>query len=1158
MPVIGFTFLTIQTPVAEQETYQRLESILNLQIGQIENWLNERLSDCITMKDSVNLAADVQSLLQHKNDRLYKFVLTKQLESLQTTFSYGYESVLLVDTTGNVLVGTGNNTDVSSVVQTFLARVVANKEIVNTDLYREENDHIHMDWMVPILGYSGSDKRVIAIVILRIDPKRVFYPLIQSWPVPSASAESLLVRQDGNQILYLNELRFSKDSALNFRRPLSELSLPTSVAILSNQFGTTLGVDYRGVKVLASYASIPGTHWRLLTKIDQSEVFAHTWTAFIWIEGILGVAIMGISVLLYCMFHQQTKLQQLTLIEERTKSDQLLRQFYELPFIGMAIVSPDSKKWLNVNDRLCEILGYSREELKQKTWMDVTHPEDIVDNNKTAEALSQFKVDHRLIKKRYIRKNGQIIVVSVNLRYIRNPNDQADYLILTIDDITERVLTEKRSAKLKLFYSDLVNINEEILYASDTLQILDILCRVPIESGLMSMTWIGVKNPETLCIEPLIKHGQGLEYLDGVNLSVTEDIDSNQGVVVPAYRNKKASISNNALNDPVMAPWQKRLSAQGWKSIASFPIIRHNECYAVFTLYHSDVDFFDDEVITLFNTLINVVSYALELKNHHIHLEQLVEERTKELKKAKDEAELANQSKSLFLANMSHEIRTPMNAIIGFANLLQQKIEQPSEKIKLNKIIASGNHLLGIINDILDLSKIEANHLTLEQNSFLISAVLNHILNIMTTRVNEKGLTLIEEIDPRLDRLFVEGDALRLRQILLNILSNAIKFTDQGCITLRAILVSENQERVTLRFEVQDTGIGISEAQQSNLFQSFEQAEPSTTRKYGGTGLGLAISKRLASMMGGETGVMSCLGQGSTFWFTVLLKVGNITALPQEKIISKKNLRTDASVLLVEDNEINQEVAREILESYGIKVDIAQHGGEAVTMIEQKHYDLVLMDLQMPVMDGLEATTKIRQLPIGENIPIIAMTANAFEEDRRRCQLAGMNDFVAKPVDIKQLYTVLAHWLPQQDSTGTDEDKRDEKNEKDEKDEKDQRDTPDPVNCLIDQAIGLKFLNGNLASYQRFLFKFADTHLSDADKIQAALAVDDHAVAERIAHSLKGIAATLGMEPLRTLAYTLEKKLHESLPASELLTDLAPLREMLEAVCAEIQAIKLK
>ena len=536
------------------------------------------------------------------------------------------------------------------------------------------------------------------------------------------------------------------------------------------------------------------------------------------------------------------------------------------------------------------------------------------------------------------------------------------------------------------------------------------------------------------------------------------------------------------------------------------------------------------------------------LKNYQMHLEQLVETRTEELEKAKLEAELANRSKSTFLANMSHEIRTPMNAIIGFAYLLQEKIRQPSEQEQLSKIISSGQHLLGVINDILDLSKIEANQIILEEASFLVPSILDYVRNMMSSQAGSKGLQIVEEIDPRLYTQCVRGDQLRLRQILINLSGNAIKFTDLGCITLCARVVSEIDDHIMLRFEVQDTGIGLTSAQQVNLFKAFVQADASTTRKYGGTGLGLAISKSLAQLMGGEIGVVSSPGQGSTFWFTAKLKLCDTVELIREKaIFTSIGLRRGAHILLVEDSEINQEVARGILESYELIVDIANHGLEAIKMIENKPYELILMDMQMPVMDGLEATRNIRQMSLGKKIPIIAMTANAFEEDRRNCEEAGMNDFITKPVEPERLYALLAQWLPEESAVPSLYETKTSRNL-----------LPfirGSDSNLIDVAIGLKFLGGNPVSYQRMLIKFADKHLTDADNIQSALSAGDFASAKRIAHSLKSISATLGIAALQEKAKTIEHEINDIVCSDELADDINLLRTILTAVGAEIKSM---
>ncbi len=419
--------------------------------------------------------------------------------------------------------------------------------------------------------------------------------------------------------------------------------------------------------------------------------------------------------------------------------------------------------------------------------------------------------------------------------------------------------------------------------------------------------------------------------------------------------------------------------------------------------------------VTAFSDIRESQRITRELELHRNHLETQVRQRTEQLEVARLEAEASSRSKSAFLANMSHEIRTPLNAVLGMVHLLRRDAPTLEQLDRLDKIDSASQHLLAVINDILDISKIEAGKLVLDETTADIRSILSRVVSVLGERAREKGLDLQIESDEFKHSLI--GDPTRISQCLINFLGNAIKFTEKGQIIIRARCVSENDDKVEIRFEVEDTGPGIPEESIARLFRNFEQADSSTSRKFGGTGLGLAITHRLAELMGGTVGVSSQVGKGSCFWFTARLKPNDeameslrstIAGLTPEAVHSTLAGR---HVLIVEDEFINQEIARELLAELGVTADTAGNGVQAIELIQRQPYDLVLMDMQMPEMDGLEATRRIRAMPEFMLLPIIAMTANAFAEDRERCLAAGMNDFLTKPVEPDELKSLLLRQL---------------------------------------------------------------------------------------------------------------------------------------------------
>ncbi len=1235
VPATAWLVVFLHTPELERDTYANLEVVAQLKAQQLEHWIAERDNDA-------RAVASDPLLVEHMGALRAGSVRWRERQQLQERMhrhvrQYRLNSLLLLSAQGERLLALGNDTQVDALTLAQAARLEPHG-LARTSLSQNAQGQAHLQWVVGVVGRNGQ---VVGHVVLRILAQDYFYPLVQAWPNASRSGEVLLVRREGDQILFANELRHVAGTAMRLRLALDMPQLPAAVALGGLLPGTTQGYDYRGQEVLAAYRPVLDTHWRLVAKVDRREVLEPLHRLVFWVSSMALVAVLAVCAGFYLVWHQYQRsrtLEELNLATQR----QLARQRLEddtrraqaraqmlIDTALDAVVSIDAQGVIvGWNPQAEPVFGYTTEDALGKDMAELIVPPHYRQQHREGIARYLSGQPSRILGHRIevqgLRRDGSVFPMELSIVGVEQ--DGTHYFSAYIRDLSEQKAAQEGLVRSMQLFSKVfnaspiaasissveegcyqqVNHNFELDFGWSASELVG---KTSVQIGLWPSAqerqrWIAAVRSQ----ERSVNYDTVLLRKDGSarNVSLSAEVLEVNGrtcvltYLVDVTERKRAETQLRQLSmaveqSPVGVAIANLQAELEWVNAAFVratgyareevlgrnprflqsghtPRETYTELWAHLTrgepwegmFYNRRKDGSEytemarlspvrqtDGRITHYMATKEDITEKLrlthELERHRDHLEELVHSRTVELQEARAAAEAANRTKSAFLANMSHEIRTPMNAIVGFAHLLRRANPTPEQAERLSKIEAAAHHLLSVINDILDLSKIEAGRLELQEQDFHLGSLLDNVFSLLAEQARAKGLDLRK--DPDGVPMWLRGDATRVRQALINYVGNAIKFTPEGSVELRALLLSQDAQGICVRFEVQDTGIGIAPDKLAQLFEAFEQADVSTTRQYGGSGLGLAITRKLARLMGGDAGVHSVPGQGSTFWFTTLLQAGQ-GPMPSLGSNSSEDslevqLRRHAGVriLLADDVDINRDIVRQVLEGSGLLIDMACNGQEALEMARGNDYALVLMDLQMPVMDGLQATRLIHALPQRDTLPVLAMTANVFDEARRACVEAGMVDFVFKPIEPRRLMDTLLKWLPER-SRGVVK-----------------QHVPLQAGAFEDGGgVGTALAGmdvdaalrvwGQRGEYARFLRKFAQDYGPFPTQLAQHLQAGQTESIASLAHRIKGAAANLALPDVAACAATVE---HAARQALDLVEPLVRLQAALSVALASIE-----
>jgi photoactive yellow protein len=787
-------------------------------------------------------------------------------------------------------------------------------------------------------------------------------------------------------------------------------------------------------------------------------------------------------------------------LERMTASELRFRTIFEQAPLGIAMIDSRTGQIQELNERFAEITGRTRDEMVSIDWMSITHPDDAQADLQNMARLDSGQISGFQMDKRYLRPDGSSIWISMTIAPVAVEAGESPRHLCMIEDITDRKEAEDRIRSITDAAQDAIIMmgpRGTVTYWNPAAESI---------LGYSAEEAIGMSLHEQLAPE---------RYRAAFHAAFSEFSRTGRGNLV-GKRVELFARRKDGREIPVSISLTAVMLQGNWHSVG------------------------------ILHDITERLEMEEQIRRWNVELERRVADRTVELA-------VANAAKSEFLANMSHEIRTPMNGVIGMTRLLLDTLLTSEQRRYAETIRASGESMLTLINDILDLSRIEAGKLQLEMMAFDLHALLDDCAAPLVLRAREKGLDFTWGAAPGIPRR-VTGDPGRLRQVLNNLVGNAVKFTDKGRVTVLASLLKETPSDLVIHFAIRDTGIGIAAEKQEAIFRRFSQVDASTTRRFGGTGLGLAIAKELTELMGGEIGVDSELGMGSEFWFTILLRrvhrenstdaAADEIPVPLPAPITGRQ-QNRARILVAEDNPVNREVTIGILGRLEIQADAVADGTEVIEALKAVPYDLVLMDVQMPGLDGLEATRVIRNpqsAVMNHQIPVIAVTANAMRGDRERCLVAGMNDYISKPVSPQALAEVLDAWLPsdaQRTRPGGSAD----------------AELPGefaPAGSIFDRAGIVARLMGDEALADQILSRFLESVPSQIESLRKCVETGSLAAAQRQAHGIKGAASNVGGELLRRTAQHIEEaaRAGDAAAAGRLLPQLAEQFEQFQKVAS--------